>query len=106
MPGASAQTQPVKALNANWIAGDGDHTDRFELQIITEDDERHVIAPSPDSVLGLLSLVRPDVILLWDPDNQVLIAANIVGTSLVRTPTGVTRADRATAGTSPHPEPA
>lgn len=93
MPGASARTQPVKALNANWVAADDDHADRFEFQVITDDDERHTITPSPESVPGLLSLVRPDVILLWDPDNQTLIAANIVGTTLTRTPTGVTRAD-------------
>ena len=91
MPGASAHTQPVKALNANWVAAAADQADRFELQIVTEDDERHTITPSSDSVPGLLALVRPDVILLWDPDNRTLIAANIVGTTLARTPSGVRR---------------
>ncbi len=45
MPGASEQTRPVKIVNANWAAGpDGDHG-RFEVMIVTEDDQRHVIAP-------------------------------------------------------------
>ena len=51
--------------------------------IMTEDDERHIVAPSPAAT----------AILLWDPTNRTLIAANIVGTWLEETPTGVTRAD-------------
>ena len=38
---------------------------------------------------ALLALARADAILLWDPADRTLIAANIVGTWLA--PTGVTR---------------
>jgi hypothetical protein len=37
----------VKVVNANWAAGpDGDHG-RFEVMMVTEDDQPHVIAPAP-----------------------------------------------------------
>lgn len=90
MPGASEQTQPVKVLNANWIAGTDGEDGRFEVLIVTEDGEQHTISPSPASMTALLALVAADTILLWDPANRTLIAANIVGTWL--TTTGVTRA--------------
>ncbi|MEU7873107.1 hypothetical protein [Dactylosporangium sp. NPDC049140] len=89
MPGASAQTSPVKALNANWIAGPDGTDGRFELMIVTEDDQQHTICPSPASTTALLALAQADTILLWDPDNRTLIAANVVGTWLART--GATR---------------
>jgi hypothetical protein len=38
---------------------------------------------------ALLALARADAILLWDPADRTLIAANIVGTWLATT--GVTR---------------
>ena len=44
---------------------------------------------SPASMTALLALARADAILLWDPADRRLIAANIVGTWLA--PTGVTR---------------
>jgi hypothetical protein len=88
MPGASAQTQPIKVLNANWAAG-ADGTDgRFELMIVTEDDEQHVISPSPAAATALLALTQTGALLLWDPEHRTLIAANIVGTWLTRTATG------------------
>ena len=40
---------------------------------------------------ALLALAKADTILLWDPTDQTLIAANIVGTWLA--PTGITRVD-------------
>lgn len=43
MPGASEQTQLVKVLNANWTPGE---PERFNVLIITEDDERHVVRPA------------------------------------------------------------
>jgi hypothetical protein len=80
MPGASEQTQPVKIVNANWVAGpDGDHG-RFEIMIVTEDDQRHVAAPSPAAMTALVALTQADTVLLWDPTGRTLIAANIVGT--------------------------
>jgi predicted nucleic acid-binding Zn ribbon protein len=79
MPGASQQTQPVKILNANWVAGqDGDHG-RFEIMLITDDEQQHVAAPSPEALVALLGLVQADTVLLWDPSNRTLIAANVVG---------------------------
>lgn len=79
MPGASQKTRRVKVLNVNWVAG-GDGADgQFEVMIVTEDDEQHTIAPSPASTTALLALAQSDNILLWDPTNRVLIAANVVG---------------------------
>ena len=80
MPGASEQTQPVKIVNANWVAGpDGDHG-RFEIMIVTEDDQRHVAAPSPAAMTALIALTQAGTVLLWDPADRTLIAANVVGT--------------------------
>jgi hypothetical protein len=41
---------------------------------------------------ALLALARADTTLLWDPTNRTLIVANIVGTWLIATDAGVTRA--------------
>jgi hypothetical protein len=85
MPGASEQTRRVKVLNANWVAGADGDDGQFELMIVTEDDQVHTVNPSPASVTALLALANADTILLWDPTNQTLIAANIVGTWLATT---------------------
>ncbi len=79
MPGASEQTRQVKILNANWVAGEDGEDGHFKLMMITEDDERHFVAPSPAAVTALVSLARAPTVLLWDPDDRTLIAANIVG---------------------------
>jgi hypothetical protein len=87
VPGASQQTRRVKALNANWIAAgpdegaDGDDG-RFEVMIVTEDDQRHTMPVSPVSMSALVALTQADTMLLWDPANRTLIAANLVGTWL------------------------
>jgi hypothetical protein len=79
MPGASEQTRRVKIVNANWKAGpDGDHG-RFQIQVMTEDDEQHVFAPSPEAMTALIALTRADTVLAWDPADRTLIAANLVG---------------------------
>jgi predicted nucleic acid-binding Zn ribbon protein len=79
MPGASEQTRQVKIVNANWKAGpDGDHG-RFEIMIVTEDDQRHVAAPSPAAMTALIALTQADTVLLWDPADRTLIAANLIG---------------------------
>lgn len=79
MPGASEQTRRVKIVNANWAAGpDGDHG-RFEVMIVTEDDQSHVVAPSPAAMTALVALTQADTVLAWDPVDRTLIAANIVG---------------------------
>jgi len=91
MPGASEQTSQVKVLNLNWTAGGDGEDGRFEVMIVTADGEQHTVAPSPAAVTALLALARADVILLWDPEDRTLIAANIVGTWIA--PTGLTRVE-------------
>lgn len=80
MPGASELTQQVKILNANWIAGPAGDDGRFEIMIVTDDDEVHTLSPSPASMTPLIALTQADTVLMWDPTNRTLIAANIVGT--------------------------
>ena len=86
MPEASEQTRRVKALNANWVAGPHGGADggdgRFEIMIVTEDDQRHMAAPSPAAMTALIALTQADTVLLWDPADRTLIAANLVGTWL------------------------
>jgi hypothetical protein len=80
MPGASKQTQRVKIVNANWVAGpDGDHG-QFEVQVVTEDDQQHLVAPSPEAMTVLIALTQADTVLAWDAADRTLIAANLVGT--------------------------
>jgi hypothetical protein len=70
----------VKIMNANWLAGgDGDDGD-FELMIVTSDDRQHVVAPSPAAMTALVALARADTVLVWDPADRRLIAANLRGT--------------------------
>jgi len=89
MPGASEQTSQVKVLNVNWAAGPDGDDGRFEVMIVTADGRQHTFAPSPASITALLALAKADAILLWDPADRTLIAANIVGTWLA--PAGLTR---------------
>ena len=96
MPGASEQTSQVKVLNLNWTAGEDGEDGRFEVMIVTADGEKRIVAPSPAAVTALLALARSDVILLWDPENRTLIAANVVGTWIA--PTGLTRVELTTPG--------
>ena len=68
MPGASEQTQPIKILNANWTPGPDDGADgRFELMIITEDEQHHVLSPSPAALTAIIALARADTVMAWDP---------------------------------------
>jgi hypothetical protein len=79
MPGASEQTQRVKIMNANWAPGPEGGDGRFEVMIVTEDDQRHVVPASPASMTALVALAGANTALAWDPDGRTLIAANIVG---------------------------
>jgi hypothetical protein len=79
MPGASDETQRVKVLNANWTPPDGDGDGRFELMIVTENDEQYTLATSPASLSAIVALSQADTVLAWDPTNRTLIAANIIG---------------------------
>jgi hypothetical protein len=59
-------------------AGDG----RFEITIITGDDERHVLPASAVSVTAVVALTQAVTVMMWDPPNRTLIAANVVGQTL------------------------
>jgi hypothetical protein len=80
MPGASEQTRRVKVLNANWVAGPDGTDGQFEVMIVTEDDQQHVVTPSPAAMAALVALSQADTFLAWDPSSRTLIAANLVGT--------------------------
>jgi hypothetical protein len=80
MPGASEETRRVKILNANWSVDETGGDGRFEILIVTEDDERYVVPASPTAMTALVALARADTVMAWDPLNRSLIVANIVGT--------------------------
>ena len=80
MPGASDQTRRVKILNANWQPNYDLPDGRFEVMIITEDDQQHTIRTTPAAMTALVALAQADTVLAWDPTNHTLIAANIIGT--------------------------
>jgi hypothetical protein len=80
MPGASDNTRRVKILNANWTPGPDGGDGRFELMIVTEDDRHHTVPTSAAAIAALVALSQADTVLAWDPTNQTLIAANIIGT--------------------------
>ena len=65
MPGASQYARRVKVLNANWVAGADGEDGQFEIMVITDDGERHVMAPSPASAAALAALVRDSTVLVW-----------------------------------------
>lgn len=79
VPGASEEARRVKILNANWIAEADGEDGRFELLIVTSDDRHHVVAPSPAAMTALVALAQADTVLVWDPDDRTLIAANLRG---------------------------
>lgn len=80
MPGASKETRRVKILNANWVPDDTEGDGRFEVQIITDDDQRYAAPASPGSMTALVALAEADTVMAWDPLDRTLIIANIVGT--------------------------
>lgn len=80
MPGASSETHRVKNLNANWAPNGAERDGRFEVQIVTDDDQRYAVEASPGSMTALAALAKADTVMAWDPLNRVLIIANIVGT--------------------------
>ena len=78
MPGASEQTQPVKILNANWVPASDGGDGRFEIMIVTEDEQRHELPASAASVTAVVALAQAGTVMVWDPPNRTLIAANVV----------------------------
>ncbi len=79
MAGASARTQPVDVVNANWTAGGPGEDGRFALMVVTKDGQRHVVEPSPAATTALLALAASGAQLLWDPDDRTLIAGGVRG---------------------------
>ena len=47
MPGASEQARRAKIVNTNWVAGAEGGDGRFEVMVVTEDDQQHTMAPAP-----------------------------------------------------------
>ncbi|HET8583346.1 MAG TPA: hypothetical protein VFL65_08835 [Jatrophihabitans sp.] len=70
----------MKILNANWQPDPDGGDGRFELLVITEDDQRHTVPASVAATATITTLAIADTTLVWDPTNQTLIVANIVGT--------------------------
>lgn len=79
MPGASEQARRVKVVNANWVAGPEGDDGQFEVMVVTEDDQQHLMAPSPAAMTALVALMHANTVLVWDPTDRTLIAANLVG---------------------------
>jgi hypothetical protein len=79
MAGASEHTRRVTVVNANWSAGEPGGDGTFAFLLVTEDEERHTIEVSPAAASALVALTQADPVLLWDPDERTLIAANLVG---------------------------
>jgi hypothetical protein len=50
------------------------------LMIVTSDDRQHVVAPSPAAMTALVALAQDTTVLVWDPADRTLIAANLRGT--------------------------
>ena len=67
-------------MNANWNAGGEGEDGVFEVMLVTTEDEHHVLQPSPAAMVALVALAQADTVLVWDPDNRALIAANLRGT--------------------------
>lgn len=68
----------VEYLNANWN-GSAAAGSAFELLVVTEGGERHVLPITAADLAALGSLLRPDLVLLFDPGDQTLIVANLIG---------------------------
>lgn len=58
MPGAGPNTLRVRYVNANWSAAADGSEGKFQLLIVTEDDQRRTVAVRAVAVSALLGLVR------------------------------------------------
>jgi hypothetical protein len=52
----------------------------LRLMIVTSDDRHHVAAPSPAAMTAFVALAQADTVLVCDPADRRLIAANVRGT--------------------------
>jgi hypothetical protein len=69
----------VTTVNANWVASNSGTQGRFEILLITDDGERHVAPASATEMCALIALTQAPTTLLWDPADDTLIVANLVG---------------------------
>jgi len=69
----------VTTVNANWVASRSEAEGRFEILFITDDGERHAAAASATEMCALIALTQAPTTLLWDPADETLIIANLVG---------------------------
>jgi hypothetical protein len=45
--------------------------------IVTSDDRQHIVAPSLAEMTALVALAEANTVLVWDPADRTLIAANL-----------------------------
>jgi hypothetical protein len=70
----------VKIINANWNPGTVGRQEQFQIMIITDDDQRHVVPATAAAVNAVVELAQAGTVMAWDPDDGgTLIAANVVG---------------------------
>jgi hypothetical protein len=79
VPGASEEARRVEIINANWLAGADGKDGAFELMIVTCDARKHFVGPSPAAMSVLVALAQANTVLVWDPADRTLIAANLQG---------------------------
>jgi glycerate kinase len=68
-----------EVLNANWVPAADGGDGRFDSMIVTGDGQRHELRSSAASVTAVAALAQADTVMMWDPTNQTLIVANVVG---------------------------
>ena len=64
MPGASEETRRVKILNANWAPDEAGGDGRFEVLVVTEDDQRYTMPASPSSMTALVTPAKADTVMV------------------------------------------
>jgi len=69
----------VSVVNANWEAGPDQGDGVFGFMVVTDDQERHYLAPSPTAATAILAICASGAPLMWDPQARTLIAGGVVG---------------------------
>ena len=83
-PGASTSIVRVTNVNVNRMASDGAGGGVFELLVVTEDRERHILTPLASDAIAQFAIVNASPVLLWDSENRTLIAADIMANGATR----------------------
>ncbi len=73
-----SSTKQVK-VRTTAPAGEKGRPATFEMMIVTEDEVRHSLPVPNDQMAALVALTQAASVLLWDPEDNTLIAANLVG---------------------------